>query len=223
MNKIESGSIFKFVVPFGLGKAYCKLVDFSNESKYDGITIKVYDYFQEDDIDDPVFFKNMPLFMNPLPIVKPPSLRGKYAWKKIGVLSEAADVEIPIYKRGLYEGFGWDSYEKYSSQEWFAFVDLSNKIGPVPLGKVQHLEELFWRSTVTIELRVAMQLLRYRNVDVKEFLSANLEDAAWRIDYNTQMTIPLYKNIPEPIRGKPLIKGWVPDEYLNYDFGSIDM
>jgi hypothetical protein len=61
-----------------------------------------------------------------------------------------------------------------------------------------------------------MQLLRYKGNDVKDFFSKNAESDSWKVDYNTQQFIPLYKTIPEPIRGKPLIKGWVPDEYLDW-------
>lgn len=216
MNKIESGTIFKFDIPFNLGVAYAKLVDFSHLSQFDGITIKVYDYFIEEEIRDVSFFRGMSMFMNQLPIVKMPSIRGKYAWKKIGVLNEMSDSVIPIYKQPVYDGFAWDTLEKYESIQWNALVDLRNLVGPASFDKVRHLEELFWRSTVTIEKRVAMQLLRYKGVDVKEFFTKNSDDDAWITDFNTQQFIPLYKTIPEPIRGKPLIKGYVPDEYLGW-------
>jgi hypothetical protein len=52
MSKIESGTIFKFNVPFNLGVAYAKMVNFSQLSMYDGITIKVYDYFIDKEIND---------------------------------------------------------------------------------------------------------------------------------------------------------------------------
>jgi hypothetical protein len=221
MAKIESGTIFKFELPFGFGSAYCKLVDFSNISEYEGITLKVFDYFEKEDIIDPIFFKDMPLFMNPIPIAKMPSIRGKYAWKTLGILKEDKDAEIPIHKRYVNNGFAWETIEEYKSREWFALVDLKKEVGPVHFDKVRHLEELFIRSTITIEERVVMTLLRAKGINVSDFFSKNCDDKVWRIDYKTQQFIPLYKRIPEVIRGKPLIKGFVPDEYLNFDWDSI--
>lgn len=218
MATIASGTIFKFDMPFGMGCGYAKMIDFSSFSPYFGITIKVYDYFEGKDIKEVEFFRDMPLFMSPLPIVKMPSIRGKYAWKKIGVLQEPADADKPIYKEYIRDGFAFDTLEQYESKEWNAWIDFKDEIGPLPFKKVRHLEELFWRSTVTIEKRVVMQLLRYQNTDVKEFFSAHSEDRSWLTDYNTQQFIPLYKHLPEAIRGKPLIKGWVPDEYLDFSF-----
>lgn len=218
MSKIESGTVFKFNVPFGLGCAYGKVIDFSGLSLYYGITIKVYDYFEDKENIDASFFKDMPLFMNPIPVVKMPSLKGKYAWKKIGVIQERSDKDVPVYKQYAYEGFAWETLEEYENKEWHVLVDLKTTIGPVPFDKVRHLEELFWRSTVTIEERVAMQLLRYQKTDVEEFFRSKKDSSAWKVDYNTQKFIPLYKELPEAIRGRPLIKGWVPDEYLNFSF-----
>jgi len=218
MASIESGTIFKFNIPFEMGCGYAKMIDFSSLDLYDGITIKVYDYFEIGEIKDVEFFRDKPLFMNPIPIVKMPSIRGKYAWKKIGVLHEAADIEKPVYKEYVHNGFAFDTLEKYQQKEWNARIIGNGKIGPFPFGKVRHLEELFFRSTITIEKRVAMQLLRYKNVDVKKFFSTHSSESHWEVDFNTQQFIPLYKHLPAAIRGKPLIKGWVPDEYLNYTF-----
>jgi hypothetical protein len=178
----------------------------------------VYDYFGNDEIKDADFFKGMSLFMNPLPIAKLPSLTGRYMWKRIGVLHEQCDKDIPIYKKYVHEGFGWETIEEYEKRQWYARVGLQDDIGPLNFDTVSHLEELFLRSTLTIEKRVSMQILRYRGVNVKEFFSANCTDDSWKVDYNTQKFIPLYKTIPNAIKGKPLIKGFVPDEYLSYHF-----
>jgi hypothetical protein len=218
MASIASGTIFKFNLPFDLGCGYAKLIDFSSLDPYFGITIKVYDYFEDREIRDVEFFRGMPLFMNPIPIVKMPSIRGKYAWKKIGVVQEATDAEKPVYKRHSRAGFAFETLEAYQDKEWYAWVNFKDEIGPVPFEKVRHLEELFWRSTVTIEERVAIQLLRYRKEDVKKFFSNHTADTSWQVDYNTQQFIPLYKHLPEAIRSKPLLKGFVPDEYLDYKF-----
>jgi len=218
MASIESGTIFKFNIPFEMGLGYAKLIDFSSLDLYYGITIKVYDYFENVEIKDEEFFRGKPLFMNPIPIAKMPSIRGKYAWKKVGILHEAADSEKPIYKDYVYEGFAFDTLEKYQKKEWNAMIIGNGKIGPLPFEKVRHLEELYLRSTITIEKRVAMQLLRYKNVDVKDFFSTHSSDSIWEVDFNTQQFIPLYRHLPAAIRGKPLIKGWVPDKYLDYTF-----
>jgi len=61
-----------------------------------------------------------------------------------------------------------------------------------------------------------MQLLRYKGIDLEAFLTLHAPDMNWKVDYNTQKFIPLYKTLPVPIRGMPLIKGYVPDEYLNW-------
>jgi hypothetical protein len=113
-----------------MGVAYCKIVNFQSISLYYGITIKVFDYFEDVVIKDVEIFRGMPLFMNPIPIVKMPTLRGKFAWKKLGVLIEESDKNIPIYKRYVNEGFAWESLPEYKSREWNAFVDLKDKIGP---------------------------------------------------------------------------------------------
>ena len=67
-----------------------------------------------------------------------------------------------------------------------------------------------------------MLLLRYKKINVKDFFLAHSEKDSWKVDYNTQQFIPLYKNLPPAIRGKPLIKGLVPDEYLDYSFEDHD-
>ena len=54
----------------------------------------------------------------------------------------------------MEEGFAFRSFECYNKKNWYAYVDLKKQIGPVTFDKVRHLEELFWRSTVTIEDRV---------------------------------------------------------------------
>ena len=87
--------------------------------------------------------------------------------------------------------------EKYESVEWNAYVNLRNDVGPVSFNKVRHLDEIFSRSTETIEKRVVMQLLRYKGIDVKDFFSQNADSNSWITDYNTQQFIPLYKTIPE--------------------------
>jgi hypothetical protein len=66
-----------------------------------------------------------------------------------------------------------------------------------------------------------MLLLRYKQIDVFDFFSKNSSSDSWKVDYNTQKFIPLYKKLPETIRGKPLLKGFVPDEYLDFDLGSV--
>jgi hypothetical protein len=215
MANIESGTIFKFNIPFNLGVAYCKVVDFSSLSMYYGVTVKVYDFF-DSEVSDVRIFRDVPLFMNPIPIARMPSVAGKYRWKRIGVLEESKDRDIPFYKEYIHEGFAWETLNEYISKEWYVLVDLKDKLGPVNFDKVRHLEELYLRSTVTIERRIAMQLLRYRGIDVEDFFIKNSADSNWRTDFNTQKFIPLYKTLPEAIRGRPLLKGWVPDAYLDY-------
>jgi hypothetical protein len=221
MSKLESGAIFKFIIPFDLGHGYCKIMNFTNVDKYHGITVYIYDFFDAGEINDVNFFKTVPLFMNPIPVVKAPSVRGKYAWKKIGVLKENKDEGIPFYKECSVNGFAFETLEEYTNKEWNVLARLKERIGPVNFNEIRHLEELFWRSTVTIEKRVAMQLLRYKQVDVIDFFTKNSSGESWKVDYNTQQFIPLYKKIPEVIKGKPLIKGFVPDEYLNFDWDTL--
>lgn len=219
--KFETGTIFKFPIPFGLGVGYCKLIDFYSKSMHYGITLKIYDFFENIEIKDMQFFKDMPLFMNPIPIVSMPSIRGKNSWKKLGVLNEDTDMGMPIHKRYDGNGFAWETLEEYESREWYAWIDFKEEIGPIEFNKVRHLEELFWRSTVTIEERIAMLILRYKGVDVKDFFEKNSESRAWKVDYKTQQFIPLCKKIPNAIRGRPLIKGFVSDEYLSFDWDSV--
>jgi len=216
MKKIETGTVFRLPISFDMGDAYCKLIDFSNVSMYYGILIKVFDYFESKKIEDVEFFRGMPLFMNPIAIARMPSVRGKYAWKKIGVIKEYSDGNVPVFKDIDGNGFGWDTLEKYKSMKWYAKVNFNERVGPVDFDKVRHLEEVYLRSTITIEKRIAMQLLRYKGIDLEAFLTLHAPDMNWKVDYNTQKFIPLYKTLPVPIRGMPLIKGYVPDEYLNW-------
>ncbi|MFL9482679.1 hypothetical protein ACI6Q2_07850 [Chitinophagaceae bacterium LWZ2-11] len=222
MEKIETGTIFKFTIPFNLGIGYAKFEDWSDQSQFYGFLIKVFDFFEDKEIVDMEIFRDLPLFMNPIPISKRPTLKGKYSWKKLGVLKEKIDLETQVFKRYQYNGFAWGTLEEYQEKKWYADVNFKESIGLLDFDKVRHLEELFIRSTVTIERRVAMQLLRYKGIDVEHFFDKNAQDRNWIVDFYTQQWIPLYKLIPLVIRGKPLIEGFVPNEYLNFDWNSIN-
>jgi hypothetical protein len=219
MAALESGTIFKFNLPFDMGAAYAKVIDFGEVISYAHILVYVYDYFDDKEVTSADFFKDVPIYMNPLPIALPPTVRGKGAWKKIGILREEKDKIIPAFKDPVYEGFAFNSIEKYREVEWEARINLKDKIGPLHFDKVRHLEEIFLRSTTTIEKRVVMNILRHKGEDVEAFFNKNMKEGkAWFLDYKTMRYIPLYKDIPEPIRGKPLVKGYVPDEYLNWSW-----
>ncbi|MFT3676821.1 MAG: Imm26 family immunity protein [Chitinophagaceae bacterium] len=218
MSSIVSGTIFKIKIPFNLGYAYCKVIDFSALSIYNGVLVKVYDFFSEESIKSVDFFKELPLLLNEIPMFRMPTLKGKHKWERIGVLKEEKDAFIPAYKICQREGFAFDTIESYESEKWYALINYKEELGPLPFKGVRHLEELYLRSTVTIERRIAMAFLRTKSIDVEVFFQKQTIDNNWLTEFNCQRVIPQYKDIPEPIRGRPLVKGYVPDEYLNFEW-----
>jgi len=216
----SSGTLFKIPLPFDFGFAYCRLDNYTNVSTYDGVVISVFDFFGEIDNKEPGFFENTPFFMNAIPIVKMPTLKGKYAWQKLGELSPGSFV-LPAFKIPEINGFAWSNLSDYQDVKWFARVNLKEDVGPINFNQVRHLEELFIRSTVTIEQRIAMTILRHQKIDIEGFFNKHMMETYWKTDFKTQKFIPLYKNLPEEIRGRPLIRGFVPEKYLDFDWNNV--
>jgi len=213
-------SILQFKLPHDFGFAYCKLVNYENVNTIYMYHIQVYDYFDNGGTKSASFFEDKEFFLNTIPIVKKPALRGKGAWKLLGEINRAIDYEIPYFKSPVQEGFAFDSLEDCLERKWEIVGNITNYQGPYEYTQVQHLEELYIRSTVSIEHRVAMELIRENNDNISDYYDIKKNNGD-RADYNTMRFIPLYKKLPKAIREKPLIKGFVPDEYLNFDINKL--
>lgn len=217
---MDSGSVFKFKLPFGFGYAYCKLINYEHFDTFYKYHIKIYDYFDDGKVNKVDFFRSRNYFINTIPIFRAPNLRGKGAWKLLGVLQEERDNIIPYFKSPVSEGFAFHYFEEYEARKWEIVEGIKNYKGNYSYSQVQHLEELYTRTSLSVENRLALELIRERKEDISKYFDLK-NDVGAITNYHTMRFIPPYKKLPEAIREKPLIKGIVPDEYLDFDVNSL--
>lgn len=196
-----NGTVFEFKLPLNLGYGYCKILDFRHIRLLDGVLGKVYDYIVDKPLKD---FKNLEgtdLLFGPRRMHALPNSRGKGAWKMKGVLISKDDDLIPDFK---YAPLSSPLIEDESEiKDWYVnknIFELSDK--PYTYDQVKHLENLVINTQIGIEIRSAMEVLRKRNEDVREYF--DLEDMRNWNCYRSMINVPIYSSIPIEIRGKAL-------------------
>ena len=201
MNKTNfiNGSVFEFKLPFNIGFGYCKIIDFRNIRKFDGIIVKVFDCISKEPLSDISGLGDVDYLFGARRLSDIPNTRGKGAWKMKGILVSADDNVIPDFK---YSNKSSPLVKNESTvSPWYVVRDI-NKISEVPYSydKVRHLEDTVITGQLGIELRTAMEYMRINKIDVKNHFDITVT-TNWNI-YRTMINIPIYKSIPKEIRGR---------------------
>lgn len=197
-----SGSIFQFNVPKNIGYGYCKVLDFRHLRKIDGILAKVFDLIVESPLDDINDLRKIEWLFGARRLYDLPNSRGKGAWKFKGVEISKDDNEIPDFKYS--PKLSPTTEDESLIQNWYVSRNLKelNYDEVYSYSQVRHLEDTVIDSTISIEIRTAMEYYRKHQMDLeKDF---DLEDMANWNNYRRMTNIPIYSSIPKEIRGKAI-------------------
>ncbi len=201
MNKTNfiKGSVFEYKLPLNIGFGYCKVIDFRNIRKFDGIIVKVFDYISKEPLKEIGCLGNVDYLFGARRLSDIPNTRGKGAWKMKGVLISADDNVIPDFK---YSNKSSPLVKDESTvSPWFVVKDI-NKTSEIQYSydKVRHLEDTVITGQLGIELRTAMEYMRINKIDIRKHFDITVT-TNWNI-YRTMINTPIYKSIPIEIRGK---------------------
>ena len=201
MNKTNfiKGSVFEYKLPLNIGFGYCKVIDFRNIRKFDGIIVKVFDYISKEPLKEIGCLGNVDYLFGARRLSDIPNTRGKGAWKMKGVLISADDNVIPDFK---YSNKSSPLVKDESTvSPWFVVKDI-NKTSEIQYSydKVRHLEDNVITGQLGIELRTAMEYMRINKIDIRKHFDITVT-TNWNI-YRTMINTPIYKSIPIEIRGK---------------------
>jgi hypothetical protein len=194
-----SGSVFEFKLPFDIGFGYCKIIDFRAIRKFDGVIIKVFDCIPKKPLNDIDSLVNVDYLFGARRLADIPNTRGKGAWKMRGILVAADDRVIPEFK---YSNKSFPLIKDESTiSPWFVVRNI-NQISEVsyPYESIKHLEDTVITGQLGIEIRTAMEYMRENKMDITKYFDVSVT-VNWNI-YRTILNIPIYKNIPNEIRGK---------------------
>lgn len=194
-----SGTILEFKVPLNLGYAYCKILDFREIRKFDGVLVKVFDHIVEKPINDIKILTLKDLLFGTRRMPYLPGTRGKGAWKIKGVLISEDDNIIPDFKYCIKDAAFLE--DESTVGPWDAVKNIRNYI-PSDYEKVKHLEDTIVSFRPVILIRTAMEYCRINNIDVrKKFdLKMTINDLV----YKQMMNVPIYRDIPKEIRGRAI-------------------
>ena len=196
-----SGSILEFKVPLNLGYAYCKVLDFRYIREFDGVLAKVFDHIVQEPITDINILREKDWLFGARRMPWLPGTRGKGAWKLKGVLIAEDDQIIPEFKYSIK----YNPLEEDKSKlgPWYVVRNISEySENPYPYDYVKHLEDTIVSPRPGIETRTAMEYCRIHNMDVNRFF--DLRNQGNEITYKQMMNVPIYKAIPQEIRGKAI-------------------
>ena len=201
MNKTNfiKGRVFEYKLPLNIGFGYCKVIDFRNIRKFDGIIVKVFDYISKEPLKEIGCLGNVDYLFGARRLSDIPNTRGKGAWKMKGVLISADDNVIPDFK---YSNKSSPLVKDESNvSPWFVVKDI-NKTSEIQYSydKVRHLEDTVITGQLGIELRTAMEYMRINKIDIRKHFDITVT-TNWNI-YRTMINTPIYKSIPIEIRGK---------------------
>jgi hypothetical protein len=194
-------TVFQFKVPLDMGFAYCKILDFRSIREFDGILAKVYDYLVPVPITNIDILADKDWLFGARRLFSPPPVRGKGAWKRIGMLISNDDNVIPDFK---YSNKLSPLVEDESIiKEWDVVHDINEySEKKYTFNKIKHLESTVVDSSYGIELRTAMEFLRMQGIDPKTKFDLD-EMANWNT-YREMKNAPVYSTIPKEIRGKAI-------------------
>jgi hypothetical protein len=209
---METGSVLKFKLPCDLGFGYARLIDFTSISKIDGTIIKVYDYYGHETKDDIEEICKHDYLLNAIPLVRVPNLKGKDCWKLLGVKPMDDDNDLPDFKYKIHVPV---MDESTLDPNWKVSLNFGTTKDDsfYPYSKVRHLEQRIFSTRLTIETRSAIEILRKKNENIGDYFDIESEK---KVVYYRSINIPIFSTIPKEIRGKALIQGRVPNEFLNY-------
>lgn len=194
-----SSTILEFKLPINLGYAYCKILDFRYIREFDGVLVKVFDYFTQKPLTDIDILSQKDWLFGARRMPWLPGTRGKGAWKFKGVLISEDDDIIPDFKYCIKSS---PFVEDDSVLEPWNIVRNINICIPSVYEKVGHLEDTVVSTRPGIAIRTAMEYCRIHNMEIGNYFDLN--DSVNLIVYKQMMKVPIYKDIPKQIRGKAI-------------------
>ena len=195
-----TGSVFQFYVPEIKKYAFCIFFDFTSVSKFNGLIIQVFNKFSDAEnnrIDD---LKFSDWLFGPRVTHKWPDLRKYTNWKSLGILIPPNENAIPDFK-GV-QAFPYIVENEAITGPWYPIHDLIKRGENCEYKQVRHLEQLILTTILDIETRTGMEYCRVNGLPVTDFY--DLSKSSIKNMYWQMKNIPLYKDIPEEIRGKAL-------------------
>ena len=195
------GTVLEFKVPFDLGFAYCKVLDFRYIREFDGVLVKVFDHIVREPVKNINVLREKDWLFGSRRMPWLPGTRGKGAWKQKGVLIAEDDKAIPDFKYCLADSYLVEDPSKVGP--WYAISNINESSKePYLYERVRHLEDTVVSTRGSIEKRAAMEFCRINGKDVREYF--DLDDIATRIVYRQMINVPIYATIPKEVRGRPL-------------------
>jgi hypothetical protein len=208
--KIKNGSILEIPLDNELGFCYAKYIDLSSKinRNFGSQLLKVYAIASINPIKDIEYIVNNDLLFAPILLSGKPTTRGQKAWKVIGNKLAESDNEIPIFKSARCFPYIVEDESKIGPWQ---YVELGKDETLIEYGKICHLEQNTLHNEEQVVARIVMELLRSEGRDVYEYFGFDGNESSLYGVYLKMKNVPIYKSIPEIIRGK-----------INFDDVKID-
>ena len=197
-----TGSVFQFYIPEIKKYAFCKFFDFQHISSFHGLLAQVFDKFSDKAENNLEELKNCDWLFGPRSMHKWPNLRKDTGWKSLGILSAPQDEIIPDFKNAQVFRIVVEDESKISP--WYPVHNLTERGANCDYYKIRHLEnKILTTSSLGLVWRTGMEYCRINGLKVEDYY--DLTDSGIRSMYWQMMNIPIYKAIPEEIRGKAIV------------------
>ena len=160
MIETTSGSIYKFQMEFGLGWAFAELLDYSDESEFDGKLLQVFNVIDTEktqNLRSIEEIKDSGVLLGPAPVNKYPNIKGKNAWILYGRDEKySTDTIVSKKLRALLVKNNWADLKP-----WFKQYPFQPKLQPIECDyeEVRHLETMILNHPDTIRIKATMMKL----------------------------------------------------------------
>lgn len=200
--KVRNGDVLEIPLPKGLGFAYAKYIDLTqdNSSSRYPCLVQVYNFRATERLVSIDNLEDIDLLFSPLLVGGVPPTVSKGKWKVVGnfPVSEI-DNHIPDFK--LHEPPVLTNDE--DAEEWFYVVnaDISKK-NKSEYSNVKHLETLGAIGSDLLPIKVAMGLIKSEGENILDYFE--LEEFAEKVYFNQVQNTPLFFELPDGKKGKAL-------------------
>jgi hypothetical protein len=196
-----TGSVFQFYIPEIKKYEFCKFFDFKHLSEFHGLLAQVYDRFSDTEDNSIEELITCDWLFGARSMNRWPNMRKDARWKSLGILSGPADDFVPDFK-------GSHSYPSIVEDEshiksWYVIHKLVQS-EDCDYSQVHHLERIIiTTSSLGLAWRTGMEYCRINNLPIEKFYDLN--DIGVKNTYLQMINVPIYKSIPEAIRGKAIL------------------
>ena len=172
MNRENSGKIFKFKLDHDRGYMYAEFLDFTDKSKFSGNIIYVFS--QIDSLNDkPAKIDQIiqtDIVLGPIIISRPPSNRGKGAWKLIGKTPDLLIEALPVFKETKDPLFieNWNDISDWAKVHNFDSLELVDHYQ-----SVRSLETKILNTKEGISTKATMRGIINDRLDINDFYDMN--------------------------------------------------